>query len=113
VQKGKRNLYVKKRRQRKGRNGLRKKPMNNKIPEQRQNSLRATIRLVTLGLNSPENILKISEVSTDLKEGSTLEVIADSPTFEEDVSLWCEITKKKLLWIKDEENGKKRCHIQF
>ena len=87
--------------------------MNNKIPEQRQNSLRATIRLVTLGLNSPENILKISEVSTDLKEGSTLEVIADSPTFEEDVSLWCEITKKKLLWIKDEENGKKRCHIQF
>ena len=76
-------------------------------------SLKATIKLVTLGLNSPENIIRISEVSAALKEGSTLEVFTDSPTFEEDINLWCKKANKKLLWINHEDNGKKRCHIQF
>ena len=75
--------------------------------------LKATTKLDTVGLNSPENILKIASASTDLKEGTRLEVFADSPNFEKDVSLWCEVVNKKLLWIEQEENGKKRCLIQF
>jgi TusA-related sulfurtransferase len=97
----------------------RKKRFEKKTDEQQEiktkemNSSKETIKLDIIGLKSPENVLRISEVSTALKEGSTLEVLSDSPSFEEDVNLWCKIAKKKLLWIKDEENGKKRCHIHF
>ena len=71
------------------------------------------VKLDTLGLKCPEPILKIAAASADLKEGNTLEVLADCPTFEKDVRNWCERVKKTLLWIKDEDDGKKRCQIQF
>ena len=73
----------------------------------------ATVKLDALGLKCPQPVLKIAATSADLKEGDTLEVLADCPTFEKDVRLWCERVKKTLLWIKDEENGRKRCQIQF
>jgi tRNA 2-thiouridine synthesizing protein A len=71
------------------------------------------VKLDTLGLKCPQPVLKIAAASADIKEGNTLEVLADCPTFEKDVRLWCERVKKTLLWIKDEGNNKKRCHIQF
>ena len=73
----------------------------------------ATITLDALGLKCPQPVLKIAAKSAEISNGDTLEVLADCPTFEKDVRLWCERTKKTLLWIKEEEGGKKRCHIQF
>ena len=64
------------------------------------------------GLKCPQPVLKIAAASADLKEGDTLEVLADCPTFEKDVRHWCERTKKTLLWVR-EEGRKKRCQIQF
>ena len=72
----------------------------------------ATINLDALGLKCPQPVLKIAAKSAELNPGDILEVLADCPTFENDVRQWCERTKKTLLWIK-EENGKKRCQIKF
>ncbi len=73
----------------------------------------ATVSLDCLGLRCPQPVLKIAAKSADLKTGDLLEVIADCPTFEKDVRLWCGRTKKALMWIRDEGDGKKRCQIQF
>ena len=72
----------------------------------------ATVMLEALGLKCPQPVLKIAAASSEISNGDILEVLADCPTFEKDVRLWCERTKKTLLWIRD-ENGKKRCQIQF
>jgi TusA-related sulfurtransferase len=73
----------------------------------------ATKSLDTLGLKCPQPVLKIAAASAELKSGDILEVIADCPTFERDVRDWCERMKRTLLWIRDENVGKKRCQIQF
>ena len=73
----------------------------------------ATVKLDALGLKCPQPVLNIAAKSAAMFNGDILEVLADCPTFEKDVRLWCERTRKTLLWIKDEGNRIKRCHIQF
>ena len=68
--------------------------------------------LDTLGLQCPQPILQIAVKSADLQQGDILEVIADCPTFENDVRLWCKRLNKQLLFIRN-VNGKKKCQIQF
>lgn len=69
--------------------------------------------LDVLGLKCPQPVLKIAIKLPELQAGDVLEVIADCPTFEKDVRLWCERMKKTLLWIRSESDGKKRVQIQF
>ena len=71
-----------------------------------------TKTLDVLGYKCPQPILKIAVRAADMFNGDVLEVLADCPTFEKDVRLWCERTRNTLLWIR-EEDGKKRCQIQF
>lgn len=73
----------------------------------------ATILLEALGLRCSELIIEIASKSSKLKKGDILEVLADCPTFEKDVRLWCDRTHKTLLWIRDEGSGKMRCQIQL
>jgi len=72
----------------------------------------ATIKLDALGLKCPQPVLKIAAKAAEMVNDDILEVLADCPTFEKDVRLWCGRTKKTLLWIK-EEDGKMRCQIKF
>jgi len=72
----------------------------------------ATIKLDALGLKCPQPVLKIAAKAAEMLNDDILEVLADCPTFEKDVRLWCGRTKKTLLWIK-EENGRMRCQIKF
>ena len=69
--------------------------------------------LNTSGLRCPEPILKIAAKATEIKEGDILEVIADSPTFAQNVRRWCKRLNKPLLFIQDVGNGKIKCQIQF
>lgn len=69
--------------------------------------------LDVLGLKCPQPVLKIATKLPEMATGDILEVLADCPTFEKDVRLWCERMKKTLLWIRDEGDGKKRAQIQF
>lgn len=73
----------------------------------------AVIVLDTVGLKCPQPVLKIAAKSPDMQPGDILEVIGDCPTFERDMRAWCKRLKKALLFIRDEEAGKKRCQIQF
>jgi tRNA 2-thiouridine synthesizing protein A len=73
----------------------------------------ATVNLDALGLKCPQPLLKIAAKSAELKSGDILEVVADCPTFEKDVRLWCKRTKKPLLWLRSDDNRHKCCQIQF
>lgn len=68
--------------------------------------------LNAVGLKCPQPTLKITGLSVKMKPGDILEVSADCATFEKDVRDWCTRFKKVLLWIR-EENGAKKCQIQF
>ena len=73
----------------------------------------ATQNLDALGLKCPQPTLKITIMASKLRQGDSLEVLADCPTFEKEVKAWCDRSNKVLLWIRDEGEGRKRCLIQF
>jgi tRNA 2-thiouridine synthesizing protein A len=68
--------------------------------------------LDTKGLKCPQPTLKITTMMLKIPSGDILEVVADCPTFEQDVRAWCTRSKKVLLWYK-EDRGVKKCQIQF
>ena len=73
----------------------------------------AVVILDAIGVKCPQPILKIAAKSTEMNSGDVLEVLGDCPTFEHDVRAWCERMKKPLLWVKEEDSGKKKVQIQF
>lgn len=72
----------------------------------------ATQILDARGLKCPQPTLKLTVLAVKMAKGDIMEVLADCPTFEHDVRSWCARSKKTLLWIRDED-GIKRCQIQF
>lgn len=73
----------------------------------------AIVTLDTYGLKCPQPVLKIAAKVPELKPGDILEVVADCPTFPQDVRQWCDRVKKTLLFCRDEGGGKFRAQIQF
>jgi len=65
------------------------------------------------GMRCPQPVLKMSATLMELKEGDTLEVVADCATFEDDVKKWCSRLNKTLVYVKDEGAGAKRVQVQF
>ena len=73
----------------------------------------ATKVLDLKGLKCPMPTLKMTTVlHKDLKQGDVLEVVADCPTFENDLKVWCSRMKKTLLWVR-EEGSARRCQVQI
>lgn len=72
----------------------------------------AVTTLDAKGLKCPQPTLKVTIMATKMKPGDVLEVLADCPTFENDIKDWCTRSKKVLLWMKV-DGGAKRCQIQF
>jgi len=73
----------------------------------------ATITIDANGLKCPQPILKLTAAAPQAKPGDVLEVLADCSTFSKDIVMWCERTKKTLLFCRDEGGGKFRAQIQF
>ena len=73
----------------------------------------AVVMLDAKGLKCPQPTIQMTIKALKLKRGDVLEVVADCSTFENDVKNWCRRNSKTLLWIKDEGEGVKRCHVQF
>jgi tRNA 2-thiouridine synthesizing protein A len=69
-------------------------------------------KLDVRGLKCPQPVLKIAAKSPIMKKGDVLEVMADCPTFEQDVKAWCERVKKPLLWMR-KDGEMFVCQIQF
>ena len=63
------------------------------------------------GLKCPEPSLKMAVESHALKPGDIMDTLADCPTFEADVRIWCERNKKALLLVKP-EGPAKRCQVR-
>ena len=72
----------------------------------------ATQQLDATGLRCPQPILKITAMLPQISPGDVLEVTADCPTFEEDVTKWCERMGKTLLAI-NHTDDKSIAQIQF
>ncbi len=68
-------------------------------------------QLDTLGLRSPEPVLKLAVKASGMEPGDILEVLGDCPTLERDVRTWCERLRKVFLSVTDD--GTKRIQIQF
>jgi len=73
----------------------------------------ASYTLDALGLKCPQPILKIAVKAKDLQEGDMLEVLADCPSFPDDIKAWCDRTGKTLLFCADEGEGRHKAQIQF
>jgi tRNA 2-thiouridine synthesizing protein A len=73
------------------------------------------IVLDTKGLRCPMPALKMTSALTKktVSPGDVLEVLADCPSFENDVKAWCAMYKKVLVLMRDEGNGVKRCQVQI
>ncbi len=69
--------------------------------------------LDVLGLKCPQPTLRIAVLSKEIPPGDTLEVLADCPSFPNDVKAWSEKTKRTLLFCVDEGGGKYKAQIQF
>jgi TusA-related sulfurtransferase len=65
-----------------------------------------------IGLKCPMPSLKMLQEARSMTKGEILEVVADCPTFEDDVRKWCEQTKRSLLWMK-QEGAFKRCQVRI
>ena len=51
------------------------------------------------GLACPKPVLKVAIQARKMKVGSTLEVLADCPSFENDIRKWCEDMGKVLVSV--------------
>ena len=64
--------------------------MNNDGWKGEQEDMSEKKELDARGLVCPMPIIKLSKVIKELQVGDVLEVIANDPAFESDVSTWCE-----------------------
>jgi len=64
------------------------------------------------GLKCPQPQLKMLVEAKSMAKGDQLEVVADCPTFENDVRQWCQRAGKALLWMRSEGSAK-RCRVQI
>jgi tRNA 2-thiouridine synthesizing protein A len=67
------------------------------------------------GLKCPMPSLKMTQMvlKKEVKPGDVLEVVADCPTFENDVRTWCQSSKKVLIFMRSEADGSKCCQVQI
>lgn len=59
------------------------------------------------GLDCPMPIVKLSKLVRKMKAGEILEVVADDPSFERDVTAWSQMSKNELLDIAKTETATK------
>ena len=65
------------------------------------------------GLKCPQPTLKMTVAINTMAKGDVLEVMADCPTFSDDLKGWAQRTKKTVLWVKDNPAGGKKCQVQL
>ena len=65
------------------------------------------------GLICPQPVLKLATQAPQIPAGEILEIVGDCPTFERDITSWCERMKKTILEIKNEGNNVIRIKIHF
>ena len=73
----------------------------------------ATIILDTLGMKCPQPVLKMAIKAREIQPGDIMEVLADCPSFPNDIEKWCKSQGKVLLVMSDEGDGKHKAQIQF
>jgi len=73
----------------------------------------AKVTIDARGLKCPMPALKMTAALTkkEVVAGDVLEVVADCPTFEKDVKVWCGMYKKVLVMYRT-EGATQRCQIQ-
>jgi tRNA 2-thiouridine synthesizing protein A len=74
-----------------------------------------TTQIDARGAKCPVPVLKMtnSVMKKEVNPGDTLVVLADCPTFENDVRQWCKSMNKVLIVIRDEGNNTKRAEVRI
>lgn len=75
----------------------------------------AKVDLDAKGLKCPVPTLKMTNLlmQKQVQGGDVLEVVADCPTFPDDVKAFCARFKKVLIFMREEAGGIRRCQIQI
>ena len=58
------------------------------------------------GLKCPQPVLKVAIKANTIPAGTTLEVLADCPSFPDDIKKWCEDSGKVLVNLVDQGSYK-------
>jgi tRNA 2-thiouridine synthesizing protein A len=72
-----------------------------------QDEVNATSSLDCVGLFCPEPLFQTREAIDDLEEGEVLEVLADDPAAEEDLTRFAKRAGHEMLLVKDEGDYKR------
>jgi TusA-related sulfurtransferase len=51
------------------------------------------------GLYCPMPIVHLKRELEKLKSNQVVEILADDPSFEKDITSWCQASSNKLLWV--------------
>ena len=75
----------------------------------------AVVPLDVRGFRCPIPILKISMkvMKKEVLPGDFLEVMADCPSFEQDLRQWCAQAKKTLISLKEDPKGTFQCQVKI
>ncbi len=72
----------------------------------------AIMTLDCKGMKCPQPVLKVAIKAASIPAGTTLEVLADCPSFPSDVEKWCKDNGKVLISLTD-KGGYNQATIQF
>lgn len=73
----------------------------------------SSLFLDATGLKCPQPLMKIAVLSADMAAGDILDVVADCPTFENDMRTWCRRLNKTILMVRDEGGYRRMIRIRF
>jgi tRNA 2-thiouridine synthesizing protein A len=73
----------------------------------------AVATLDAIGLKCPQPVLRVAAKAREFSVGDILEVLADCPTFEQDIRNWADRMNKVILSVKNERGDKRKIQIQF
>jgi len=65
------------------------------------------------GLKCPQPVLKLTVAARTVPPGSTLEILADCPSFPKDLEKWCQKNGKVLISCIAQEGGLFQATVQM
>jgi len=81
-------------------------------PAKKESNVKPDRTLDLIGFYCPIPVYRTREESDKMKVGQVLEVLADDPAAEEDISRWAKRTGQEVLLFNKSEDGKLRFLIK-
>jgi tRNA 2-thiouridine synthesizing protein A len=71
------------------------------------------VQLNYKGLKCPQPVLKLTVAARSIPAGTTLEILADCPSFPKDLEKWCQKSGKVLISCIAQQDGLYKATVQM